>query len=104
MPKKKHFDFKKVLLIGSVPTVLGAVGFMAVNLATYINLPPRVLAVEKDTSDIKQLLFKQEVYNQAVQDILKQNNQEEVVYSPDGRFVWSQEENKWISRKEYEAR
>ena len=100
MPKRHKLDLKYLIwILGSLGILSGAI----VGAARFLTLPTRVEAVEKTTNEISEYIKQQQIYNQAVQDILKQNNeptQEEIIYSLDGKSYWNTKLKKWRSIKE----
>lgn len=96
--KNKPFDFKKILLIGAVPTTLGAIGWLAVSLATYIELPKRVEASEKRVTTIEDYIRVQQTANDLMQKLV--NKEEEIIYSQDKKYYWNSEKKIWRSVKQ----
>ena len=97
---KKKVDITRWLWIGGIPTALGAVGFIAVNLATYINLPQRVEASEQKVESIEDYIKEQRIQNDILQKIV--TDKEEVIYSPDGKKFFDKKSGTWRSVKEIE--
>jgi len=107
MPKKKRIDFVKWMWIGGVPAALGAIGFLAVNLATYIELPNRVATAENGVEQIEDWIKEQQVIQREQQRINKyyyekEKKSDEVIYSPDGKWYWNTEKQEWRPIKELE--
>lgn len=96
--KEQVFDFKKILLIGAVPTTLGAIGWLAVSLATYIELPKRVEASEKRVATIEDYIKVQQTANDLMQKLV--NKEEEIIYSQNKKFYWNAEKKNWRPIKE----
>ena len=97
MVRRKGFDFKKWIWIGAVPTSLGAIGFIAVNLTTYIKLPDRVASAEEKVDTIEDYIQKQQMANELMQQMIQQKD--EVIYSPDKKYYWDSEKEKWLPGK-----
>lgn len=103
MPKRHKFDLKYLIwALGSLGVLSGAI----IGTARYLTLPDRVEAVEQTVSKIDEYIQSQQIYNKAVQDILKQNNEpieEDIIYSEDGRSYWNKEKKKWRPIKELDS-
>ena len=96
--KSQSFDFKKVLFMGAGLRTLGAIGWLAVSLATYIELPKRVEASEKKVATIEDYIKEQRTANDLMQKLV--NKEEEIVYSQDRKTFWNKKEKKWLPIKE----
>lgn len=94
---KRRFDWTKIFLIGGIPASLGAIGFIAVNLATYINLPNRVNAAEEKVQSIEDYIKEQRIQNELLGKLVEQ--QEEIIYSPDRKFYLDKKTGKWVPIK-----
>ena len=95
---KKKVDITRWLWIGGVPASLGAIGFIAVSLTTYIKLPDRVASAEEKVESIEDYIKEQRIQNDIMQKIV--TDKEEVIYSPDGKKYWNDKKQEWRPIKE----
>lgn len=103
MIKKKPFDFKNPLVWGSAIVSLGIVFTFLTKAVDFFRIPDalaatnkKVEAVEVEVEDVKDYIKEQRIQNQLMQKMVAQ--EEEPVYSPDGKFVLDQVTGKWRKR------
>lgn len=107
--KKKFLDFHNPMTIVSIVAICGALGTAVVGMARYITLPETVEAQEKRISDIEKYTSEQRVSNQIQQQILdkivdKVIGEDEVMLSPDERYWWDNDSEKWRPISELKGR
>ena len=98
--KKKPFDYR--WLIGGIAS-FGVISGAIVVIAKYILLPGRVEAVEKTVQQISDYIKEQQIYNNAVQTILSNQQAPEekiAIRSPDGKLWYDKSQDKWRPIKE----
>jgi len=99
MPKKKDPIgwFKRY---GTIPAIiiacLTAFGVGLRYVYKLVTIPERVEAAEKDIVDLKDILKEQQKINQYYQ----KKEQEDIIYSEDGKKYWNEEKEEWRSVKE----
>lgn len=97
MVKKDSFDFKKLMVFGSIPTIIIAViGFIVVSSKTitvYADLPKEVEQTRSDVVDVKEYIKEQKMANDLMQKIVTKND--DVVISPDGKSYYDESLKKW---------
>ena len=101
MKKKSNLLHNPMMITGAI-ALLGAVGTGVVTLARYITLPSRVEAVEDKTNKIESYIEKQQMANELMQQMIKQDK--EILLSPDKKYFWDEESGEWRPIKELKER
>ena len=96
MKKKKWYQcLKNWVWIAGIPTALGAIILLAKVITTYAELPKEVEATQKDVSEIQQYIQQQ----QAINDYYYRKEHSEEVVSPDGKWVWDEQNQEWKPKR-----
>ena len=91
--KKKQFN--PTMIFGLIAG-FGVLGTAIVKSATYITLPERVASAEEKVETIEDYIKEQRMANELMQKIV--TNDERDVFSPDGKFRWDEEKQKWVPK------
>lgn len=105
MIKKKSFDFKNPVFIGSIVVSLGIIFTFLTKVVDFLRVPDAIAAeakridkLEESTQQIAEVLKEQSTINKYIQEQDakdKKHDQELPVLSPDGKFYLDKETGKW---------
>lgn len=92
-----YHNLKNWMWIFGIPSAIGVLVLSAKVVASWADVPDRVKKIEDYVEAQQQANQVQQKANELMQQMIKQ--QEEITYSPDGKYYLDKETNKWIPVK-----